>query len=145
MESPRSYTSFDQKDPLAQYAKDHGFEKVDYNNNCNGCNDEYWFNLDEPELDRHLRVVRYDGPKSPALASAAMAAGGALGATATSGAAGLDPDFGDGGIASYDLSDPKERSSTPPRKPMEASSRSLRPISRWPRRARWCATKQMGT
>ena len=80
--------------------------KVDYNNNCNGCNDEYWFNLDDPVLDRHLRVVRYDGPRSPALASAAMAAGAALG---TSGAAGLDPDFGDGGIASYDLSDPKEQ------------------------------------
>ena len=27
VESPRSYTSFDQKDPLEQYAKDHGFEQ----------------------------------------------------------------------------------------------------------------------
>ena len=106
VESPRSYTSFGQKDPLEKYAKDHGFDKVDYNNNCDGCNDEYWFNLDEPVLDQRLRVIRYEGPRASGLASGATAAGAALG---TPGAAGLDPDFGDEGIASVDLSDPKEQ------------------------------------
>ena len=57
-------------------------------------------------LGRKLRVVRYEGPRSPVLGARLVAAGAALG---TPGAGWLDPDFGDEGIASFDVSDPKEQ------------------------------------